>query len=131
MKRVLDIIWALLIFVAIALIVFLMIYFKMGYNSFMGVMYTTIGYGFLNIVLMLIRVIYKNEIKRLTAAIYASIVLIGVLGYYVIKYIGHYEDAKVIYWVVYFSVLALSISIMTVINFKLKSQKLAYTRGKK
>ena len=28
-------------------------------------------------------------------------------------------------------VLALSISIMTVINFKLKSQKLAYTRGKK
>ena len=130
-KKVLNIVFVTLIVVAIALITFLMIFYKMGYNSFMGTMIVTMSYGFINIVLMLIKVIYKNEIKRLTAAIYASIVFIGVLGYYVIKYIGHYEDAKIIYWVVYFSVLGLTISIMTVINFKLKGQKLAYTRGKK
>ncbi|WP_147387563.1 hypothetical protein [Anaeroplasma bactoclasticum] len=107
-----------------------MVYFKMGYWSFMGTMIVTLSYGFLNIVLMLIKVLQRYEIKRLTAAVYASLVAIGVLGYYIIKYIGKYEDLRLIYWIVYAIVTVISVTVLTIINFKLAPQKPVMMRQK-
>ena len=129
-KRGFFIIWLSLIVVAISLVVFLMVYFKMGYWSFMGTMIVTLSYGFLNIVLMLIKVLQRYEIKRLTAAVYASLVAIGVLGYYIIKYIGKYEDLRLIYWIVYAIVTVISVTVLTIINFKLAPQKPVMMRQK-
>ena len=129
-KRGFFIIWLSLIVVSISLVVFLMVYFKMGYWSFMGTMIVTLSYGFLNIVLMLIKVLQRYEIKRLTAAVYASLVAIGVLGYYIIKYIGKYEDLRLIYWIVYAIVTVISVTVLTIINFKLAPQKPVMMRQK-
>ncbi|RIA75870.1 hypothetical protein EI71_01043 [Anaeroplasma bactoclasticum] len=129
-KRGFFIIWLSLIVIAISLVVFLMVYFKMGYWSFMGTMIVTLSYGFLNIVLMLIKVLQRYEIKRLTAAVYASLVAIGVLGYYIIKYIGKYEDLRLIYWIVYAIVTVISVTVLTIINFKLAPQKPVMMRQK-
>lgn len=130
-KRVLNIIWLALIFVGLATIIFLMVFFKMKYWSFMGSMIVTMAYGFLNIIFMLVKVINKYEIKRLTAAIYATIVFIGVAGYYIITYIGHYNDGIVYYWVSYLGLLIISILVMTILNFKLNPQKLTMMNKKK
>ena len=130
-KIIFNSIWGALVAIALALITFFMIYFKMEYSSFMATLIVTMGYGFLNILLMLVRVIYKYEIKRLTAAIYATIVAVGVIGYYVLKYIGHYDEGKIIYWIVYAGILILAIPIMTFINYRLLDQKLVMTKGKK
>ena len=129
-KRGFFIIWLSLIVIAISLVVFLMVYFKMGYWSFMGTMIVTLSYGFLNIVLMLIKVLQRYEIKRLTAAVYASLVAIGVLGYYIIKYIGKYEDLRLIYWIVYAIVTVISVTVLTIVNFKLAPQKPVMMRQK-
>ncbi len=129
-KRGFFIIWLSLIVIAISLVVFLMVYFKMGYWSFMGTMIVTLSYGFLNIVLMLIKVLQRYEIKRLTAAVYASLVAIGVLGYYIIKYIGKYDDLRLIYWIVYAIVTVISVTVLTIINFKLAPQKPVMMRQK-
>jgi hypothetical protein len=129
-KRGFFIIWLSLIVIAISLVVFLMVYFKMGYWSFMGTMIVTLSYAFLNIVLMLIKVLQRYEIKRLTAAVYASLVAIGVLGYYIIKYIGKYEDLRLIYWIVYAIVTVISVTVLTIINFKLVPQKPVMMRQK-
>ncbi len=129
-KRGFFVIWLSLIVVSISLVVFLMVYFKMGYWSFMGTMIVTLSYGFLNIVLMLIKVLQRYEIKRLTAAVYASLVAIGVLGYYIIKYIGKYDDLRLIYWIVYAIVTVISVTVLTIINFKLAPQKPVMMRQK-
>ncbi len=129
-KRGFFVIWLSLIVVSISLVVFLMVYFKMGYWSFMGTMIVTLSYGFLNIVLMLIKVLQRYEIKRLTAAVYASLVAIGFLGYYIIKYIGKYEDLRLIYWIVYAIVTVISVTVLTIINFKLAPQKPVMMRQK-
>jgi hypothetical protein len=129
-KRGFLIIWLSLIVIAISLVVFLMVYFKMGYWSFMGTMIVTLSYAFLNIVLILIKVLQRYELKRLTAAVYASLVAIGVLGYYIIKYIGKYEDLRLIYWIVYAIVTVISVTVLTIINFKLVPQKPVMMRQK-
>lgn len=129
-KRVLRIIWISLICLAVASLTFLMIFFKMEYWSFMGAMITTMAYGFLNILLMLAWVLKGNEIKRLTAAIYASLVAIGVLGYYVVTYIGHYDEFRLIYWIVYGAITVILVVTLTVINYKIQPQKPVMTRRK-
>lgn len=118
-----DIVFASLILVSAIALIFLMIFFKMGYWSFMGAMIVTMSYGFINVIVLLHKVLLKYEIKRLTAAIYATLVAIGVLGYYVLTYVGHYDEARLIYWIVYGVITVLSVVILTVINFHLKPQK--------
>ena len=122
-KKIFWIIWGFLIIVAVFMLAFLMVFFKMEYASFMGAMIVTMAYGFLNIVLMLIYVLQRNEIKRITAAVYASLVAIGVLGYYIVKYVGYYDNAKLIYWIVYASITVILVTVLTIINFKLAPQK--------
>lgn len=122
-KRIMDIIWLSLMGLFLASIIFFMVFFKMEYWSFMGTLISTMSYGFLNIILLLIKVLNRYEIKRLTGAIYATIVAIGVLGYYVLKYVDKYQEARLIYWIVYGLLLVASVTVLTVINYKLKPQK--------
>lgn len=122
-KRIMDIIWLSLMGLFLASIIFFMVFFKMEYWSFMGTLIVTMSYGFLNIILLLIKVLNRYEIKRLTGAIYATIVAIGVLGYYVLKYVDKYQEARLIYWIVYGLLLVASVTVLTVINYKLKPQK--------
>lgn len=122
-KKIFWIIWGFLILIAAFMLAFVMVYFKMEYASFMGAMIVTMAYGFLNIVLMLIYVLQRNEIKRITAAVYASLVAIGVLGYYIVKYVGYYDNAKLIYWIVYALITVILVTVLTIINFKLAPQK--------
>ena len=122
-KRIMDIIWLSLMGLFLASIIFFMVFFKMEYWSFMGTLISTMSYGFLNIILLLIKVLNRYEIKRLTGAIYATIVAIGVLGYYVLKYVDKYQEARLIYWIVYGLLLVVSVTVLTVINYKLKPQK--------
>ena len=130
-KRIMDIIWFSLMGLFLASIIFFMVFFKMEYWSFMGTLIATMSYGFLNIILLLIRVLNRYEIKRLTGAIYATIVAIGVLGYYVLKYVDKYQEGRLIYWIVYAGILILAIPIMTFINYRLVAQKLVMNKGKK
>ena len=118
-----DIIWLSLMGLFFSCIIFFMVFFKMEYWSFMGTLISTMSYGFLNIILLLIKVLNRYEIKRLTGAIYATIVAIGVLGYYVLKYVDKYQEARLIYWIVYGLLLVASVTVLTVINYKLKPQK--------
>ena len=118
-----DIIWLSLMGLFLASVIFFMVFFKMEYWSFMGTLISTMSYGFLNIILLLIKVLNRYEIKRLTGAIYATIVAIGVLGYYVLKYVDKYQEARLIYWIVYGLLLVASVTVLTVINYKLKPQK--------
>lgn len=118
-----DIIWLSLMGLFLASIIFFMVFFKMEYWSFMGTLISTMSYGFLNIILLLIKVLNRYEIKRLTGAIYATIVAIGVLGYYVLKYVDKYQEGRIIYWIVYGLLLIASVTVLTVINYKLKPQK--------
>jgi len=122
-KRIMDIIWLSLMGLFLASIIFFMVFFKMEYWSFMGTLISTMSYGFLNIILLLIKVLNRYEIKRLTGAIYATIVAIGVLGYYVLKYVDKYQEGRIIYWIVYGLLLIASVTVLTVINYKLKPQK--------
>ena len=122
-KRIMDIIWLSLMGLFLASVIFFMVFFKMKYWSFMGTLIVTMSYGFLNIILLLIKVLNRYEIKRLTGAIYATIVAIGVLGYYVLKYVDKYQEARLIYWIVYGLLLVASVTVLTVINYKLKPQK--------
>jgi len=122
-KRIMDIIWLSLMGLFLASVIFFMVFFKMEYWSFMGTLISTMSYGFLNIILLLIKVLNRYEIKRLTGAIYATIVAIGVLGYYVLKYVDKYQEARLIYWIVYGLLLVASVTVLTVINYKLKPQK--------
>ena len=118
-----DIIWLSLMGLFLASVIFFMVFFKMEYWSFMGTLISTMSYGFLNIILLLIKVLNRYEIKRLTGAIYATIVAIGVLGYYVLKYVDKYQEGRIIYWIVYGLLLVASVTVLTVINYKLKPQK--------
>lgn len=122
-KRIMDIIWLSLMGLFLASVIFFMVFFKMEYWSFMGTLISTMSYGFLNIILLLIKVLNRYEIKRLTGAIYATIVAIGVLGYYVLKYVDKYQEGRLIYWIVYGLLLVASVTVLTVINYKLKPQK--------
>jgi len=122
-KRIMDIIWLSLMGLFLASVIFFMVFFKMEYWSFMGTLISTMSYGFLNIILLLIKVLNRYEIKRLTGAIYATIVAIGVLGYYVLKYVDKYQEGRIIYWIVYGLLLVASVTVLTVINYKLKPQK--------
>ena len=122
-KRIIDIIWFSLMGLFLASIIFFMVFFKMEYWSFMGALIVTMSFGFLNIILLLVKVLNRYEIKRFTGAIYATIVAIGVLGYYVLKYVDKYQEGRVIYWIVYGLLLVVSVTVLTVINHKVGPQK--------
>ena len=122
-KRIIDIIWLSLMGLFLASIIFFMVFFKMEYWSFMGALIVTMSFGFLNIILLLVKVLNRYEIKRFTGAIYATIVAIGVLGYYVLKYVDKYQEGRVIYWIVYGLLLVVSVTVLTVINHKVGPQK--------
>ena len=122
-KRIIDIIWLSLMGLFLASIIFFMVFFKMEYWSFMGALIATMSFGFLNIILLLVKVLNRYEIKRFTGAIYATIVAIGVLGYYVLKYVDKYQEGRVIYWIVYGLLLVVSVTVLTIINHKLSPQK--------
>ena len=122
-KRIIDIIWFSLMGLFLASIIFFMVFFKMEYWSFMGTLIVTMSFGFLNIILLLVKVLNRYEIKRFTGAIYATIVAIGVLGYYVLKYVDKYQEGRVIYWIVYGLLLVVSVTVLTVINHKVSPQK--------
>ena len=122
-KRIIDSIWFSLMGLFLASVIFFMVFFKMEYWSFMGALIATMSFGFLNIILLLVKVLNRYEIKRLTGAIYATIVAIGVLGYYVLKYVDKYQEGRVIYWIVYGLLLVASVTVLTVINHKVSPQK--------
>ena len=122
-KRIIDIIWFSLMGLFLASVIFFMVFFKMEYWSFMGALIATMSFGFLNIILLLVKVLNRYEIKRFTGAIYATIVAIGVLGYYVLKYVDKYQEGRVIYWIVYGLLLVASVTVLTVINHKVSPQK--------
>ena len=122
-KRIIDIIWFSLMGLFLASVIFFMVFFKMEYSSFMGALIATMSFGFLNIILLLVKVLNRYEIKRFTGAIYATIVAIGVLGYYVLKYVDKYQEGRVIYWIVYGLLLVVSVTVLTVINHKVGPQK--------
>ncbi|MDY5982082.1 MAG: hypothetical protein SPJ17_00055 [Anaeroplasma sp.] len=122
-KRIIDIIWFSLMGLFLASVIFFTVFFKMEYWSFMGTLIATMSFGFLNIILLLVKVLNRYEIKRLTGAIYATIVAIGVLGYYVLKYVDKYQEGRVIYWIVYGLLLVASVTVLTIINHKLSPQK--------
>ena len=122
-KRIIDIIWFSLMGLFLASVIFFMVFFKMEYWSFMSTLIATMSFGFLNIILLLVKVLNRYEIKRFTGAIYATIVAIGVLGYYVLKYVDKYQEGRVIYWIVYGLLLVVSVTVLTVINHKVSPQK--------
>ena len=122
-KRIIDSIWFSLMGLFLASIIFFMVFFKMEYSSFMGTLIATMSFGFLNIILLLVKVLNRCEIKRFTGAIYATIVAIGVLGYYVLKYVDKYQEGRVIYWIVYGLLLVVSVTVLTIINHKVSPQK--------
>ena len=122
-KRIIDSIWFSLMGLFLASVIFFMVFFKMEYWSFMGALIATMSFGFLNIILLLVKVLNRYEIKRFTGAIYATIVAIGVLGYYVLKYVDKYQEGRVIYWIVYGLLLVASVTVLTVINHKVSPQK--------
>ena len=122
-KRIIDSIWFSLMGLFLASVIFFMVFFKMEYWSFMGALIATMSFGFLNIILLLVKVLNRYEIKRLTGAIYATIVAIGVLGYYVLKYVDKYQEGRVIYWIVYGLLLVVSVTVLTFINRKVRPQK--------
>ena len=122
-KRIIDSIWFSLMGLFLASVIFFMVFFKMEYWSFMGALIATMSFGFLNIILLLVEVLNRYEIKRFTGAIYATIVAIGVLGYYVLKYVDKYQEGRVIYWIVYGLLLVASVTVLTVINHKVSPQK--------
>ena len=122
-KRIIDIIWFSLMGLFLASIIFFMVFFKMEYWSFMSALIATMSFGFLNIILLLVKVLNRYEIKRFTGAIYATIVAIGVLGYYVLKYVDKYQEGRVIYWIVYGLLLVVSVTVLTVINHKVRPEK--------
>ena len=129
-KKIIYVILGALTAIALGVLAFLMAYFKMGYESFMGAMIVMMSYGFLNIILLLVTVLNKHEIKRLSAAIYATIVAIGVLGYYILRYINHYEEGFIIYWSVYAGITIIAITVLVILNFKLAPQKPVMVRQK-
>ena len=122
-KRIIDTICFSLMGFFLASVIFFMVFLKMEYWSFMGALIATMSFGCLNIILLLVKVLNRYEIKRLTGAIYATIVAIGVLGYYVLKYVDKYQEGRVIYWIVYGLLLVASVTVLTVINHKLRPQK--------
>ena len=122
-KRIIDSIWFSLMGLFLASVIFFMVFFKMEYWSFMSALIATMSFGFLNIILLLVKVLNRYEIKRFTGAIYATIVAIGVLGYYVLKYVDKYQEGRVIYWIVYGLLLVVSVTVLTVINHKVSPQK--------
>lgn len=122
-KRIIDSIWFSLMGLFLASVIFFMVFFKMEYWSFMGALIATMSFGFLNIILLLVKVLNRYEIKRFTGAIYATIVAIGVLGYYVLKYVDKYQEGRVIYWIVYGLLLVVSVTVLTFINHKVRPQK--------
>ena len=122
-KRIIDSIWFSLMGLFLASVIFFMVFFKMEYWSFMSALIATMSFGFLNIILLLVKVLNRYEIKRFTGAIYATIVAIGVLGYYVLKYVDKYQEGRVIYWIVYGLLLVVSVTVLTVINHKVRPEK--------
>ena len=106
--------------IALAISIFFMVFFKLENTSLFGVLYTVMALSFLEVVLLLVRVFYKDLIKSLTPYVHVSYLVVALICYYILKHVDYYESYRLLYWLLYgfLSILALTISI--ILNYKIK-----------
>ena len=125
-----KIIELLLYIIALAISIFFMAFFKFDKTSLFGVIYTIISLSFLEVILLLIRVIKKDLIKSLTPYVHVSYLVVSLLCYYVLMHVDFYDDYKLLYWLIYIFVLIIAVCISVILNYKIKKNGANIAPGK-
>ena len=107
-----------------------MAFFKFDKTSLFGVVYTIISLSFLEVILLLIRVIKKDLIKSLTPYVHVSYLVVSLLCYYVLMHVDFYDDYKLLYWLIYIFVLIIAVCISVILNYKIKKNGANIAPGK-
>ena len=118
--KALKIIEFILYGIALAISIFFVCYYRGSENSLYAVCYTLIGLGFLEIVLLLLRVIQKDVIKSLTSYIHVAYIVCAVLCYYILRHASHYDEFAILYWSLFLSITVIAIVVFVILNIKLK-----------
>ena len=129
-KKIVYLIQGIIVFIYACLITFFMIYFKMNQTAYYSVLFSTMGLGLINAIYTLVLVVNDITSKRLTGAIHASTVFIPTAFYYAVRYFKNYMKYRVLYFSLFFGILAITILVLAIINPKLSPQKPVMTRKK-
>lgn len=130
-KTIINIVQISVILIYVGLVAFFLAFFKMNENAYNALLYSTMGFGLINAILALVRVINDILMKRLTGAIHASTVFIPTVFHYALKYFGHYMEYRVLYFTLFLGILVVTVVILTIINQKLAPQKPVMTKEKR
>ena len=115
-----KIIELLLYIIALAISIFFMAFFRFDKISLFGVIYTIISLSFLEVILLLRRIIKKDLIKSLTPYVHVSYLVVSLLCYYVLIHVDYYDNYKLLYWLLYIFVLIIAVCISVILNYKIK-----------
>ena len=92
------------LFLALGLIIFSMIYFKMDEMSYRFSCFTIIFYGIVELGFIATHLaLNKNyKLKQMITALFSSYPIYGILLYYLEKYLAKYNELIVMYWLLFF-----------------------------
>jgi FlaA1/EpsC-like NDP-sugar epimerase len=110
--------------IAIALIIFGMIFFKMQELSYKFAIFTLIGYSILELGFIATHLALNREYKlrQMITALFVSYSIFAIVLYYLEKYLSKYDELIVMYWLIYFIGIAILTTVFLLLN-KFKKEK--------
>lgn len=114
--------------IALAISVFFLCYYRGGEKSLYATIYTFLGLGLLEVIVLLIRVLEKDIIKSLTSYVHVAYMVTSLICYYVLRYVGHYEEFIALYWILYLALTLIAVVVFVILNFKIKKNGSNITR---
>ena len=124
LKKIFKIIEFSLYGIALAISIFFACYFKGEESALYAVIFTAIGLGMLQVVLLLVRVSNHDIIRSLTPYCHVAYLVTSILCYYILKYANHYTEYVLLYWILYISLSIVAIIVAIILNYKLKKNKI-------
>lgn len=115
------------LFLALGLIIFSMIYFKMEEMSYRFSCFTIIFYGIVELGFIATHLaLNKNyKLKQMITALFSSYPIYGILLYYLEKYLAKYNELIVMYWLLFFIGIAVLTIIFLLLNRFKKEKKMS------
>ena len=108
LKKIFKIIEFSLYGIALAISIFFACYFKGEESALYAVIFTAIGLGMLQVVLLLVRVSNHDIIRSLTPYCHVAYLVTSILCYYILKYANHYTEYVLLYEVYnYFGIISM------------------------